>query len=105
MTTFQGPPLEGFAGIGALTMGGFLDEIVERFGPNEALVFDDPLQGGETVRWTYDDLRREAHRIALGLLENGGGGVARTAGQGLTARRREGTGRRSRRGRWRRPAR
>jgi len=73
VTTFHGPPIEGYPGIGALTMGGFLDEIAERFGPNEALVFDDPLEDAETVRWTYDDLRREAHRIALGLLENGDG--------------------------------
>ena len=53
-----------FAGIGALTLGGFLDEVADRFGPNEALVFDDPLRDGETVRWTYADLRREARRVA-----------------------------------------
>ena len=47
-------------------MGGFLDEVAERFGPNEALVFDDPLRGGETVRWTYADLRHESERIARG---------------------------------------
>jgi len=73
VTTFCGPPLEDQGGIGALTLGGFLTEVVERYGPNEALVFDDPLRGGETVRWTYDDLGREAHRVALGLLENGDG--------------------------------
>ena len=56
VTTFHGPPLDGFPGIGALTMGGFLDEVADRFGPNEALVFDDPLRDGETVRWTYADL-------------------------------------------------
>ncbi|MFL6204191.1 MAG: class I adenylate-forming enzyme family protein [Acidimicrobiales bacterium] len=77
-TTFCGPSLEGQAGIGALTLGGFLTEVVERFGPNEALVFDDPLRGGETVRWTYEDLGREAHRVALGLLENGDGEGAAT---------------------------
>jgi fatty-acyl-CoA synthase len=71
VTTFEGPPLEGFAGIGALTMGGFLEEVAARFGPNEALVFDDPLLDGETVRWTYDDLLREARRVGLGLLEIG----------------------------------
>ena len=73
VTTFHGPPLEGFPGVGALTMGGFLEEVVERFGPNDALVFDDPLRDGESVRWTYDDLGREARRVALGLLENGDG--------------------------------
>ena len=72
-TTFHGPPLDEHPGIGALTMGGFLDEVAERFGPREALVFDDPLRGGETVRWTYDDLRREAHRVAGGLVDLGDG--------------------------------
>ena len=49
----RGPAAGDTAGVGALTMGGFLDEVAERFGPNEALVFDDPLRDGETVRWTY----------------------------------------------------
>ena len=71
MTTFHGPSLDEQPGIGALTMGGFLDEVVERFGPNEALVFDDPLRGGETVRWTYDDLRREASRVAAACWQRG----------------------------------
>jgi fatty-acyl-CoA synthase len=43
------------------TLGGFLDEVATRFGPNEALV------GGET-RWTYADLRAEAERIGADLL-------------------------------------
>ena len=71
MTTFAGPSLDGLPGVGALTMGGFLEEIAARFGPNEALVFDDPLHGGETVRWTYADLGREARRVAGGLQELG----------------------------------
>lgn len=71
MTTFEGPPLAEVEGIGALTMGGFLTEVAQRFGPNEALVFDDPLLGGTTVRWTYADLFREARSVALGLLDAG----------------------------------
>ena len=66
MTTFHGPPLDAVAGIGALTLGGFLDEVAERFGPNEALVFDDPLRDGDTVRWTYADLLAEAARVGRG---------------------------------------
>ena len=59
-------------GIGALTLGGFLDEVAERFGPNEALVFDDPLRDGETVRWTYDrPPRTRPAGSALGLLAHG----------------------------------
>jgi len=68
MTTFEGPPLGSLDGIGALTMDGFLEEVAERFGPNDALVLDDPLLDGATVRWTYADLLTEARRIAHGLL-------------------------------------
>lgn len=71
MTTLEGPPVDGFPGIGALTLGGFLDEVTARFGPNEALVLDDPLLDGATVRWTYRDLRREAVRVARALVAHG----------------------------------
>ncbi len=67
MTTFHGPPLAAAEGIGALTLGGFLEEVAERFGPNEALVFDDPLRDGDTVRWTYGHLLDRARRIAAGI--------------------------------------
>jgi acyl-CoA synthetase (AMP-forming)/AMP-acid ligase II len=70
-TTFEGPPVDGFPGIGALTMGGFLVEVADRFAPNEALVFDDPLLGGATVRWTYADLLSESRRIGRALLALG----------------------------------
>jgi acyl-CoA synthetase (AMP-forming)/AMP-acid ligase II len=71
VTTFEGPPTAGVDGIGALTLGGFLAEVVERFGPNEALVLDDDLRGGETVRWTYADLGREARRVGRALVAAG----------------------------------
>ncbi|HEX6422616.1 MAG TPA: class I adenylate-forming enzyme family protein [Acidimicrobiales bacterium] len=71
MTTFEGPPLAAVEGVGALTLGGFLDEIVARFGPNEAVVLDDPLRGGETVRWSYERLGSEARRIRRALLGAG----------------------------------
>jgi acyl-CoA synthetase (AMP-forming)/AMP-acid ligase II len=64
VTTFAGPPLDSVEGVGALTLGGFLAEVAERFGPHEALV------SGET-RWTYADLDREAGRIAAGLVATG----------------------------------
>jgi fatty-acyl-CoA synthase len=69
VTTWTGPPLEEAEGIGALTLGGFLEEVADRHGSSEALVFDDPLQGDATVRWTYAELRDEARRVGLGLLE------------------------------------
>lgn len=70
MTTLHGPPLEDFTGIGALTMGGFLEEVGARFATNEALVFDDPLRAGTTTRWTYAEVRREARRVARALVAN-----------------------------------
>jgi fatty-acyl-CoA synthase len=69
VTTWRGPSLDAVEGIGPLTLGGFLEEVTDRFGPNEALVFDDPLRDGTTVRWTYHDLLRQARDIGLGLLE------------------------------------
>ena len=64
-------------GIGALTIGGFTEEVCARFAANEALVFDDPLRGGETVRWTYADLRDQARRVAKALIAAGLGKGAR----------------------------
>ena len=67
MTTFEGPPLEFAPGVGARTLAGFLREVAARYGPNEALVFDDPLVGDRTVRWTYSELADQAWRVASGL--------------------------------------
>lgn len=78
-STLEGPSLDAAAGVGALTLGGFLEEVCARFAGNEALVFDDPLLGGETVRWTYDDLRREAIRMAKALIAAGSGKGTRVA--------------------------
>ncbi len=72
VTQLAGPPLGSAAGIGALTLGSFLCETAERFAANEALVFDDPLTG-ETARWTYADLQREARRVARALMATGTG--------------------------------
>jgi acyl-CoA synthetase (AMP-forming)/AMP-acid ligase II len=48
------------------TLGGFLDEVAARFGPNEALA-------GGTIRWTYADLDAEADRVGRDLLARGVG--------------------------------
>jgi fatty-acyl-CoA synthase len=71
VTTWEGPPIDSVSGVGARTMAGFLQEVTDRFGPNEALVFDDPLLDGATARWTYADLLAEARRVGLGLLDLG----------------------------------
>jgi acyl-CoA synthetase (AMP-forming)/AMP-acid ligase II len=77
MTTLAGPPLAEVEGVGALTIGGFTEEVAARFAGNEALVFDDPQRGGATVRWTYAHLRYEARRVAKALIAAGTGKGAR----------------------------
>ncbi|MGH9307178.1 MAG: AMP-binding protein [Acidimicrobiales bacterium] len=67
MTTLAGPPLASVEGIGATTLGGFLAEVVTRYGDNEALVFDDPLKGDDTQRWSYTELYRQARQVARAL--------------------------------------
>lgn len=66
MTTFRGPPLEREEGIGALTLPGFLAEVVTRHAGREALVFHHA--DGSATRWTYRDLDREARRVAKALI-------------------------------------
>ena len=73
MTTFEGPPLSSVDGIGSLTLGGFLTEVATAHAEREALVFDDALLDGETVRWSYADLLHEATGIAAGLIARGVG--------------------------------
>ena len=64
---------------GPLTLSAFLLEVCRRHPGRDALVFDDPLQGYETVRWTYSDLECEARRVARALLAAGLGKSARVA--------------------------
>jgi acyl-CoA synthetase (AMP-forming)/AMP-acid ligase II len=71
MTTFEGPPVDGVEGVGALTLGGFLGEVVARHGDHEAVVADDPMRDGATVRWTYERLGTEARRIGRALVAAG----------------------------------
>jgi acyl-CoA synthetase (AMP-forming)/AMP-acid ligase II len=71
VTTFEGPPLESLEGIGARTLAGFVEEVGARHAGAEAIVFDDPLREGTTVRWTYADLLAESHRTATALRDTG----------------------------------
>lgn len=71
MTVLEGPPLSEARGVGALTLGGLLEEVAGRFGPLEALVFDDPLRDGATARWTYSELEAQSRRVAAGLVAAG----------------------------------
>jgi acyl-CoA synthetase (AMP-forming)/AMP-acid ligase II len=53
------------------TLGGFLSEVADKFGPREALALDDALRGGERVSWTYDELRAQARAVAKALIAAG----------------------------------
>ncbi|MGV9408692.1 class I adenylate-forming enzyme family protein [Nocardia sp. NPDC003693] len=65
-----GPPLSEEPGLGALTLPGFLDEVAEKYGDREALVF---RSAGEVTRWTYTDLRERALMVARALRSCGVG--------------------------------
>lgn len=66
-----GPPVSEAEGIGALTLGGFLLEVCERYGDNEALVFHDPTRNGARVSWTYSDLQRQCWQVGKALIAAG----------------------------------
>jgi len=68
LSIISGPPLSEEAGLGALTLGGWLREVTERFGPREALVWHGP---DGVVRWTYDELWDRAQEVARALLACG----------------------------------
>src|SRR5436190_14862630 len=71
--TLTGPPLRHATGIGALTLGGVLADRAAHVPDRDAIVFDDPLLGDATVRWTYADLNHHARRVARALLARGVG--------------------------------
>jgi len=54
-----------------LTMGAFIVEVCRRHAQREALVFDDPLRDGATIRWTYADLDAQVRRVARALVAAG----------------------------------
>jgi fatty-acyl-CoA synthase len=67
----SGPPLSTVQGPGPLTLGGFLEQVCAAHTEREALVFDDPLRNGVTVRWTYGELLRETRAVACALIAAG----------------------------------
>ena len=73
MTTWQGPAFSELEDAHRLSLADFLDEIVAAYGDHEALVFDDPVRAGVTIRWSYNDLGTAARRIAMDLIERGVG--------------------------------
>ena len=71
MTTFEGPPLAEEPGIGALTLPGFLAEVVAAHADREALVLHTPE--GEVTRWSYRELDLQARAVARSLIAGGVG--------------------------------
>ena len=67
----RGIPLEDEPGLGPLTLPGFLREIRDRHGPNEALAMY--RDGRETLRWTYDDLWDRSLQVAKAVIASGTG--------------------------------
>jgi fatty-acyl-CoA synthase len=66
----RGIPLAEEQGIGALTLGGYLREVTQAYGPAEALV----LREGESVtRWTYAELWQRSMEVARALVACGVG--------------------------------
>jgi acyl-CoA synthetase (AMP-forming)/AMP-acid ligase II len=65
----RGVPLEDEPGIGALTIAGYLREVVERYGQREAVVM--PLPSGARVSWTYDELHEQSLAVARALVATG----------------------------------
>ncbi len=65
MSLVRGIPLAEETGIGALTLGGWLRELAQRYGPAEAAVL---REGDQVERWTYDELWARAMAVARALV-------------------------------------
>jgi fatty-acyl-CoA synthase len=70
----QGIPLAEQPGIGSLTIGGYLREVVARFGPSEAVVMRDR---DTRISWSYDELLARSLEVARALIACGMGKDAR----------------------------
>lgn len=68
LSIIRGIPLSEDPDMGALTIGGYLREVTERFAGREAVVMPD---SGGTVRWSYTDLWNEAVKMARCLIAHG----------------------------------
>ena len=68
LSLVHGIPLGEETGIGALTLGGYLREITERYGLREVAVF---REGPKLERWTYDELWARSIGVARALIACG----------------------------------
>jgi fatty-acyl-CoA synthase len=67
----RGLPLEEEPGLGALTIGGYLQEVTRRHAGSEALVMH--LPSGERVTWTYEKLWERSVEVSKALIAAGVG--------------------------------
>ena len=74
LSIIAGPPLEAETGLGALTLGGWLAEVCERYDAHESLVMH---EAGGVTRWSYRELWLQANAVARALLACGTGKGAR----------------------------
>jgi len=79
VTTWEGPSVEPITAAHRLTLGDFLIEVAAVHADREAIVFDDPLQDGATVRWSYADLGQRSRAVAAALARRGAGLGTRVA--------------------------
>lgn len=70
LSLVHGIPLAEEPGIGALTIPGYLREVVQRYGAREALVMH---QHGGVERWSYDTLMARSMEVAKALIASGVG--------------------------------
>lgn len=64
LSIIRGKPMDEEEGVGALTLGGWLREVCDRFGDSEALVLH---ENGERISWSYADLWDRANEVARAL--------------------------------------
>lgn len=70
LSIIDGGPLKDEPLMGALTIGGYLREVVARYGPAEALV---TRTGTGRISWSYDDLLAHSMAVAKALVASGAG--------------------------------
>ncbi|HEX8055077.1 MAG TPA: class I adenylate-forming enzyme family protein [Novosphingobium sp.] len=66
----RGIPLSEESGIGPLTLGRYVREIVKRYGPREAAMIE---LDGKVERWTYDQMLAKSLEVAKALIASGTG--------------------------------